>query len=123
MFQIVYAIVLTNVNDTLCSDTSHSCAMWAKNEECFGENFKSVMRQCPASCGICEPGCKDTDHMCRQWARDGECNDNMNFMMKTCPVSCGVCTVTCVDKVPIETCQAWKESGNICIRRGSSWKC
>ena len=53
----------------LCSDLSPSCAAWAEEGECHGDNFDVVMRQCPASCGLCAPGCYDASTECHTWQR------------------------------------------------------
>ncbi|EOD05291.1 hypothetical protein EMIHUDRAFT_245354 [Emiliania huxleyi CCMP1516] len=64
------------IGSTLCSDHHTSCAHWANGGDCWGENATTVIKTCPASCGICRPGCEDSHPECRHWAQDGECYSN-----------------------------------------------
>ena len=64
------------IGSTLCSDHHTSCAHWANGGDCWGENATTVIKTCPASCGICRPGCEDLEPECRHWAQDGECYSN-----------------------------------------------
>ena len=83
---------------SLCSDLSTSCAGWAKEGECSGDNAAFTMRTCPSACGLCTPDCRDKSSDCHKWANTHECTNNPANMLQECPVSCGVCSVPCMDR-------------------------
>ena len=92
-----------------CNDKSTSCAFWAKNGECTGDNAEHLSTLCPHSCATCTITCNDTETACGDWAKAGHCKSNPGFMLKACPTSCGLCTPTCHDVH--DDCPGWTASG------------
>lgn len=92
-----------------CNDKDVSCAKWANNGECKGENAELVKKLCPLSCKTCSLLCRDEEEECEGWAKGGQCEINRDFMSKTCPTSCGTCKPVCYDKD--EMCGQWARSG------------
>ena len=78
------------------SGAALSCSVRAlASIDCFEhDNSHMVMKQCPASCGLCTAGCHDTNAECKAWARDGACHNNFDLMRRNCTLSCGLCTTS-----------------------------
>lgn len=103
------ALFIGVASEGFCNDKSTSCAYWAKNGECQGENAEHLSTLCPHSCGTCSILCNDTDVSCPSWAMAGNCKANPGFMLKACPTSCGLCTPKCVDSE--NDCPGWTTAG------------
>ena len=80
-----------------CNDKDASCATWAREGECEGDNSDHVKTICPHSCSVCSLICVDRDDSCSSWAKQGECKSSPDFMLKECPTSCGLCAPKCAD--------------------------
>ena len=74
-----------------CNDKDNSCAAWALDGECEGENSEHVKNICPHTCGVCTIMCSDREDNCASWAKEGQCADNKDYMHKECQTSCGLC--------------------------------
>jgi hypothetical protein len=98
MLSVILA-TLTGASATVgyCNDKDPSCATWARDGECDGDNGGHVKSICPHSCSVCPVICADRDDSCSAWAKQGECKSSPDYMLKECPTSCGICAPKCAD--------------------------
>ena len=73
-----------------CEDkNSTQCETWGASQ--CADNPGAMLRECPATCGVCRQVCKDKHESCKAWAEAGECTKNAASMRALCSSSCLVC--------------------------------
>jgi hypothetical protein len=105
----IFGLLATARGLGFCNDKDRSCAAWAKDGECDGDNKARVLELCPHTCGVCGLVCNDKHDDCGNWAKSGECTASPEYMSRECPTSCGFCSPKCADIN--EDCHSWGKEG------------